>query len=187
MPIERPRATFCIANRYVCPVWPFAIYSRLNFRMYSESTVWPWKWRWRTLWMKIGRRRYLINMRVYAKKMAPLSPAVCSQCVIVHFAKDERRTYERTNKRTNEHTTWRQTPFLRCRNGVKRNDQTKSHKMLAHLQRNSNYLSMEVSEFSTATFEQTLQISSTRISDQICLRKSLPPLYNYRFRARVWS
>ena len=66
MPIENPHMTFYVLaiamfvpSVTVCKIMTFELPNVL------ESNVWPWKWRSRklTIWMKIGRQRYLVNMQ----------------------------------------------------------------------------------------------------------------------------
>ena len=89
MSIERPHAIFHLWDNLV---WT----SQCNHR--------PWKLKSRTLtiWMKIGRRRYLVNMHMYEKKGA----SRCSRLFTVHTVNctfcDGRthvQMYERTNIR----------------------------------------------------------------------------------------
>ena len=51
---------------------------------WGQPNIWPWKWRSKTsrILMKIGWRRYLVNVHML-HKLALLGPAVCSQYTTV--------------------------------------------------------------------------------------------------------
>ena len=80
-----------------------------------------------TIWMKICWRTYHVNTHT-CEQLALLDPAVCSQYIIVRFAKHE-RTHRRTHGRTFTLPS-KITPFQLRWNSVKINNSKTSSQLL---------------------------------------------------------
>ena len=95
---RRPHATF-----HVLTISMFVLFVTnreiITFELSNvlDSNVWAWKWRSRmlTIWIKIGRRRYLVNLHMYAKTR--------SSCLFAAHNSTfrEGRTHAQTNFYTN--------------------------------------------------------------------------------------
>ena len=67
------------------------------------------------IWKKISRHRYRVNMHICTK----IGSSRSNHLFVVHNRIFCYRTHAEMHEQTNEHTTCRHTPSLRCRNGVR--------------------------------------------------------------------